>query len=325
MLRYVAPSLLVLIAACASGPEPVPAEEIAGVTDDGVVFRFASPELAATVLTAEDEYTAVLQPREIAIKALDASVTDWGGLAEKYEADLRAWTEADKEALRASIAAVLPKVNEIDQWLPDEILLTYNGIGVEGGLPHTRGNLITFGAGTDLEDGEGLRALFLHELHHVMSRANWDRRDDYFALLSFEPCAFDEPAGLEVLRLTNPDAPLYEHYMPVPVEGADGVIPYLFTSRAYDGTGTLGDYFGFGLLPVSADGGACIAEASDPSGLLQPGQSPEFLAKLGGNTGYIIHPEETLADNFVHWGLDRQGLPTPELPERVGAFWTEAK
>lgn len=322
MLKHVAPSLLVLMAACATAPEPVPEDEIAAVTDDGVVFRFADPELAATVLTAEDEYTAVLQTREIAIKALDREVSDWDGLAERYAADLKPWTEADKAALRRSFAAVLPKINEIDQALPQEILLTYNGTGVEGGLPHTRGNLITFGASSELKDGESLRALVLHELHHVLSRANWDRRDDYFALLSFSPCDLEEPEWLGPNRLTNPDAPLYEHFMPVDLKAADGVVPYLYTNRAYDGAGTLGDYFGFGLLPVKSVGGVCTTTAEGMDDILQPGEVPEFLAKLGGNTGYIIHPEETLADNFVHWGLGREGLTTPELPEKVGVFWT---
>ena len=38
-----------------------------------------------------------------------------------------------------------------------------------------------------------------------------------------------------------------------------------------------------------------------------------LFAKIGKNTGYIIHPDEILADNFVHLVLDKKALPSPQL------------
>ncbi|MCY2928704.1 MAG: hypothetical protein NTV86_04265 [Planctomycetota bacterium] len=41
-----------------------------------------------------------------------------------------------------------------------------------------------------------------------------------------------------------------------------------------------------------------------------------YLAKVGANTSYIIHPDETLADNFALLLLGRSqtsGVPTPRL------------
>ena len=42
-----------------------------------------------------------------------------------------------------------------------------------------------------------------------------------------------------------------------------------------------------------------------------------FYEQIGRNTGYIIHPEETLANNFVHLMLKKQDLKNPEIPKKI--------
>ncbi|MEE4208348.1 MAG: hypothetical protein V2I43_03670 [Parvularcula sp.] len=298
-------------------------EDVAAITDDGVVIRFMEGEEAFSILTAEDSYRTNLQPREIAIRA-QAEGGEQGDVDALYRADIKTWSEEEMVAVTEAIEAVSAKLDMIDANLPSDVLMIRTGTDVEGGLPHTRGNAIVFAGG--LPEGESLQALFLHELHHVMSRANEDRHDDYFALIGFEPCEFEEPEGLRTARLTNPDAPTYDHYASVMVENADGVIPFLHAARPYDDEtgGRLPNYFGFGLLPVTVTDGVCTTLAEDPSGLLNPRDVPAYLEALGGNTDYVIHPEETLADNFTHWAMETEDLQTPELPQKVGAFWTEA-
>lgn len=289
----------------------------------GVVFRFAGLDDGAAVLTREDLYTAQIQAREAGIRAQDANVTTFEGMRAPYAGDVLEWTDAEREALTEAMLSVVDKVSLIDSLLPEEVLLVKTGSVVEGGLPHTRSNAIIF-AGGGIPSGDQLTQLFLHELHHVLSRANEDLHDDYFSLIGFVPCAFEEPDGLRSPRLSNPDAPVYLHYSPAELPGADGVIPFLHATRDYDGEGVLPNYFGFGLVPVTFADGTCTATIDSPEGLLAPGAAPDFLEKLGGNTGYIIHPEETLADNFVHWAMEATDLTTPELPEAVGAFWVAA-
>jgi hypothetical protein len=47
-----------------------------------------------------------------------------------------------------------------------------------------------------------------------------------------------------------------------------------------------------------------------------------FFEQIGRNTGYIIHPEEILADNFVLLVLGRTTppVPNPEIPEEMRAI-----
>ncbi|NNU14785.1 hypothetical protein HK107_00425 [Parvularcula sp. ZS-1/3] len=293
---------------------------LAGTSDDGLRVVFASPAEGAAVLTAEDEYTAEVQAREAGIRAQDASVTTFQGYAPLYEEDVQEWTDEEKDALREAVAAHQDVLDLLDGLLPDPVLLVKTGSVVEGGLPHTRANAIIFAGGT-IPSGDGLQSLYLHELHHVLSRANTDVHDAYYGLIGYRPCEVEEPEGLRAVRLSNPDAPVYDHYVPVDIVGADGVLPYLYATRDYDGEGVLGNYFGLGLLPVSVENGTCSTVVEGPEGLIPPQDVPEFLQTLGGNTGYIIHPEETASDNFVFWAMEREGLPTPDLPKKIGAFW----
>jgi hypothetical protein len=52
-------------------------------------------------------------------------------------------------------------------------------------------------------------------------------------------------------------------------------------------------------------------------GLLDPGEVSGFFEKIGRNTQYIIHHEETMADNFVFAIVEREDLPNPEILARL--------
>jgi hypothetical protein len=52
--------------------------------------------------------------------------------------------------------------------------------------------------------------------------------------------------------------------------------------------------------------------------VIDPKKVPAFYEKIGKNTQYIIHPDEILADNFVHLMMGNQNLATPRIVERMG-------
>ena len=51
--------------------------------------------------------------------------------------------------------------------------------------------------------------------------------------------------------------------------------------------------------------------------LLDPAGVEDFHRKIGKNTGYIIHPEEVLADNFVLLAMGKKKVPTPRILEEM--------
>jgi hypothetical protein len=45
---------------------------------------------------------------------------------------------------------------------------------------------------------------------------------------------------------------------------------------------------------------------------------PDYYRHIGRNTDYVIHPEETLADNFAHLIFQTTDLPDPWIVDRLG-------
>jgi hypothetical protein len=49
-----------------------------------------------------------------------------------------------------------------------------------------------------------------------------------------------------------------------------------------------------------------------------PETTPDFLARLGGNTDYVLHPDETIADNFMFL-VSGRAVKNPQLLKRIEA------
>ncbi len=289
-------------------------------------FRFAAPETAQKILTAEDVYLANLSPAEISIRLNDPDTIALNALKETYRKGVMVWSDAERRKLNDVLAKNREKLEKLAPLLPETVYFIKVSAKVEGGLPHTRANAIVYPIGSLSAPAAQFESLFFHELFHVLSRQQHDRHDSLFALIGFAPCSFEEPASLLPRRLSNPDAPTYNHYIPVTIAGADSaVIPYLYTSRErFDPEleGGFPGHFGFGLLEVKVTGDTCSTAYQDNGepNLLNPDQTAGFFEAIGRNTGYIIHPEETLADNFAYLMTGRQDLPNPEIPARLAAW-----
>ncbi len=305
-------------------------------------YLFATSQQAIDILISEDDYTAQLQPIEIGIKNRNSENLTFRSLQENYSGGVLPWSDNEKTALVHAINSIQTNLTPYERHLPQTILMAKTSQAIEGGLPHTRANLILFSQDaidqyflTALEDKkkalDGLANLFLHELHHILSRHNDKQQDAYFSLIGFKPCNFIEPETLRAQRLTNPDAPVYKHFVPIrPIKNtnANGVIPFLRVTGPYDNLekGSLGDYFDFSLLAIEESEGTCRLAKNEnkPDGqpvFLSGGAVPDFFKAIGSNTQYIIHPEEILAENFIFAVRGRKDLPNPDIPEKISTFW----
>ena len=200
-----------------------------------------------------------------------------------------------------------------------------------GGRGPRRGDAATTGTrGVGRRGGRGGGGvgvgLLAHELFHVLSRHNPGVRDRIYAALGFEFCGpLQWPAPLERTRIANPDAPINQHWIDVTLGGEPHkAMPVIYarTERyGIDVNGSLGQFMELRLLMVkkSPDGKGVVAEMKDGKPLESAATEVQGLyEKIGRNTNYIIHPEETAADNFA---ILVQGRPaqTPEIIEKIKA------
>ncbi len=151
-------------------------------------------------------------------------------------------------------------------------------------------------------------------------------------MIGYEPVPeLQWPAQWLPLRIANQDAPLNRHAMRLTLQGrAVTVMPVLLAALAeadHTPGQSLLSLMEPRLLEVQPGEGGRPTTA-----VLNEGEpvwheieaTPEFLERLGGNTDYTLHPEETIADNFM---LLVSGRPAknPELLKRIEAVLREAR
>ncbi|MEE8258219.1 MAG: hypothetical protein V3R20_00860 [Sphingomonadales bacterium] len=295
---------------------------------NAVEFEFADAEKAREILMAQDAYYYRMSPAEIAIRMesaiADRSIADLKG---RYSDNVLDWTPEEIAQFQAVIDENHVSFERIQHLLPAVIYLIRATGKVEGGLPHTHANAIII----QTTVAELTADLLLHETFHVLSRSQAARHASLYGLLGFAECFLKENEQLQAIHLTNPDVPLLSYYLPVTFGDAQGaIIPFLYAARAaFDPEieGGFPGHFAFGLLQVKAVDSVCtiVPGGAGEAKLLNPENVPEFFTAIGRNTGYIIHPEEVLADNFVFLLTGRDGLPNPEIVERLGQWIDDLK
>lgn len=279
-------------------------------------FRFVQADEARAFLGERDDFAAALGEADLRMRFGDTAAD----YAQRAAAEAQDWSADEIAALQAAIELTRSRFEErgVALPLPAEILLIKTTAAEEAGAGgYTRRNAIILG-GRELggRGADGLAAILAHELFHVATHHRPALRDDLYAVVGFEPCAPTFPAELEPRRVTNPDAFHLDHCITITREGEElTVTPILLLRDGAGGTGRSPlEALDIVLLAVGEDGTAIADDAGHP--MLVPIDDPDYLRRIGGNTGYIIHPEEIAADNFSLLVRGAEQLPNPEILDR---------
>ncbi|MEF8787985.1 MAG: hypothetical protein V5A84_02835 [Planctomycetota bacterium] len=172
--------------------------------------------------------------------------------------------------------------------------------------------------------------LLSHELFHILSRYNPKLREQLFKAIGFVKCReITLPGVLNKRKITNPDAPVYDHCIRVEVRQAERwAVPVTFsrTDKYEPERGAdFMDYMIFRLLLVEKTGEASEGEPmpvrpireDGKAKLVSPGDVSGFLEQVGRNTRYVLAPEEIIAENFRLLVTGERDVPTPDILRRV--------
>ena len=289
---------LVLVSACAG----------AAFADDArigaTVVRFATVAEGRAVLGADDAWTQATSDFQRAVTVGAAPPVSAERLREFVAATVQPWRADQEERWRRALATIAPRIVALRVPLPAEILLVDTDGRDAAGAPYTRGRAIVLPSGSLPANGVGADATLLaHELFHVASRQDPALATRLYRTIGFESVApLQWPAAWLPQRIANPDAPFDRHAMRVAIDGRDAwVMPVLVARRTALRPGeTFFSVLDVRLLEVIVGAAATLPVVRDGSPVWHaPQQLPGYLARLGGNTGYILHPEETMADNFA--------------------------
>ena len=274
------------------------------------------------MLRARDAYLNALSPADLSIwlHRTDESATV-AMMADFLTANVRPWDEPARTRVSAMLARVTPRLAPLARWLPHRILIVAVTPEASDNSDFTRGAAIFLKQPMPPTDAE-LDERFLHETFHILSRANPRRRDALYGVIGFVRCTpMALPVALRARLLTNPDAPLIEHA--APISAADPTLlatPLLVADPTrYDPAHPrFFEYLHVQITPLRRGRSGQCAPA-DGATQTQPQMLDALLAHAGRNTGYVLHPEEIMADNFAQMMMGRTGAPNPEVYDRLAA------
>jgi sulfur carrier protein ThiS len=288
----------------------------------GTTVRFASVAQGRAVLGMVDEWmplTSELQRASTLGRTPPVSVEEFRAFS--AEAVLP-WTEAQQLRWRKALERLAPKFAALQVPLPPEVLLISSNGRDAFGNPYTRGRAVVLPLARLPDKADADVYILAHELFHVVSRHAPSLATRLYTTIGFESTApLQWPAAWLPQRIANPDAPFDRHLMRTTVDGRNvALMPLLMAGRAGLNPGesffsvmqvrllevTPGDATR-PTLPVLSDGQPVWHE---------PRQVPDYLARLGGNTNYILHPEETMADNFA-FAVNGSPVPNQALLMRI--------
>ena len=288
-------------------------------------LRFATPEEGAALLATEDDFIQVMSPLDRSLRVGRKGVSQ-AELLEYVSAQTLAWTPQEVERLSGLAEAIAENLEGLSYELPEGVLMVKTTGQDEFGAAYTRQNAIVFPQNFLQAPDAFVGPVLAHELFHVLSRANPEGKDALYEVIGFTPCeSFEYPDELADIKITNPDAPLSDHTISV---SQGEVLPVLFIEDEVDlgEQQSVGQLLSEGVLQfkmLAVDETCHATREAGALNLYDVDKLEGFFEQTGQNTGYIIHPEEILADNFAFLvtrmvpGTENGEIPNPEIPEAM--------
>lgn len=263
-------------------------------------LSFTSVEEGRKLIGIRDDYINRLGELEIQLRLESKKPVTIPDFLKGMQASVIEWKPEEIKLLREATRTLQEKMKPYHLPFPDEVHLIR--VSPAGGLtaPHCRKASIIL---TDkfFEQPKQAATILAHELFHVLSSHNSDLRDRLYRIINFVPAnEIELPPAIRPMRLTNPDAPINQHVVHLTIDGDKAtVVPVLMAKSSRFRAGGLFANLDFYLMVLEKrkDNFVPKLDNGQPE-LLAASEAPDFMKKIGRNTLYIIHPEETLADNF---------------------------
>ncbi len=288
------------------------------------VVEFASVKQGRRILGSVDDYVSRMGTFDRMLRLKTARTVSEREFLDFAMDNVLSWTAEEKARVGTIIASLAGELTKLDAPFPARVLLVKTSGREEEGVAHTRSNAVILSQRSLGTTDAELAGLLAHELFHVLSRHDRGLRARAYRIIGFRLCPeITLPPQLAPIRITNPDAPVNDAFIEVVADGKSVPVMPVLLSRSPKFDPAIGrdvvDYWVLKLL---------VLEAAEPSGGMRPvlrDREPVLLAisevfgfseLVGRNTGYIIHPEEILADNFALMVTGRS-VESPEVLRKL--------
>ena len=301
-----------------------PAEKLASQHDITLTFLSAS-QAARQMQSIAREYIARMNQPNLAARGVQTQQE----LFSKYEQAFQDITPREQQQITEFILELLSKIQYkypayyryLTKWI-QKISLVKAQASLEGGMPHTLGNLVIMDAGW-FSNPRG--TTFLHEITHVHQRQVPFEFEDLYTQWGYYSIPMNQVKGMDaVLQLNrnNPDgtSPDWLWREPVSSSGAK----YWWIGAVFS-SAIPTDLSHVSLIAVKMDRDAegnfyYLKQQPTPLNTLT-----SFLQYFGGSNPNNYHPNE-MAAKFAEWYLEEVlGNPQRENTDRQTGYKTGYK
>ncbi|MCA9166988.1 MAG: hypothetical protein KDB23_04950, partial [Planctomycetales bacterium] len=293
-------------------------------------IHFLNAAEAQPLLAAEDTFTRATTDVDRQLRLHAGKPVDMQTYLAFVAKQTLDWQPAEIAKITAAIDRLRPRLRPLRDLWPQRIPLIKTTGLEEINAPHCRGNAIVLPKSALIGDEGDIDRLLLHELFHILSRQSVELSSQCYEIIGYQRSSrpIELPAELAARKLTNPDAPLIDVVIRLdrPKSEPRYATPVLLSRQSsYDSTAntTVFQELQFFLLVVEQLDGVWVVSHPEMPGLINSHDEPSFRRQVGNNTKYIIHPEEILADNFIHVVLETPSLPDPWIVDALRSALSE--
>lgn len=292
-------------------------------------FRFATRAEAQMLITDIDNFSNGLNQFDIDLRLQkkNGRKSEWLRLAMN---EAKNWGDVEKEKVTDAFKVVSTNIKKMKLHFsfPDDIVLLKTSMKEELNMAaYTRKSWIAIGEGfLQTATNEQIQYLVAHELFHILTRNSVEFKRTAYATIGFNVLDHEIilPTDVVAKRISNPDIERRDSYVKLNINGTETkCVQITYTTQPYS-TGTIFDYLNVGFIPLNED---LIPVMKDGQTVIYPVSmvADEFKQKVGSNTDYTVDPEEVLADNFSYMLIQKKGLPSPEITNKLKEAFTVKK
>ncbi len=242
------------------------------------------------------------------------------GYVQFLREDVSSFSADDIKFLTAVVQKMYKTVSEVGTAIfPDTLkLIKTKGRHYGDGVWYTRENCIIIPADEmAAKRTNAFTATMYHELFHVYSRLNPAKSAALYKLIGFESIGYENiavPPALAERLFFNPDGVDFAQKISLAQKDNTTIqaVPVIYSNHVgyKEGNKEFFGYLEFNLYQIERqnDGKWQVKVKDDGfSSTLSMESQPDFFAQIKDNTGYIIHPDEVMADNFSFIMQERNG------------------
>jgi hypothetical protein len=286
----------------------------------GSTVIFASVEQGQEILASRDDFLNNLSTFDKRARVGTEEQVSMDAFISFLRGEVRQWENADRKKITAILEEYRSSLRRHRVRLPEQLYFVTTSGNEEGRAAYCRRSTVVLPRQVLNKGREELTDIVLHELFHIFSRENPEARKKLYQLIGYRQVpALQIPESLEPIKITNPDAPLLNAAVEFPHgDRTVQAVPVLYADQPYSEKrgGPFFRYLQFRLMEVEVREEASLPRYVDGSPhMIDPRSARGYFQTVGMNTGYVIHPEEVLADNFVLMIRGRGNLRSPWVVE----------